>query len=147
MKKPDGMERPTAPDALGIAGRTVSLPLTGALYAIAREQADEEVESADLGVWAGLVRDTDGIVDQVPETALLDDVEFKPGEVDPGELAALRASAGLIVTRDMDGNIAVREFPKHEELAAAWSAILVEFTPDEPAAPTVRSLGSEDNPT
>jgi hypothetical protein len=147
MDKPEVTQRAAAPDALGIAGRAVSLPLRQALYAIAREQADEEVESADLGMWAGLIRQADAAADQIPDVVLSGDVDPSSGQFDPAELAALRASAGLIVTRDADGDIAVREFPSLEELAAAWSAILVELTPSEPGAPTVRSPESEDNPT
>jgi hypothetical protein len=147
MRKPGSIDRPLAPDALGITGTTVSLPLRQALYAIAREQADEEVESADLGMWGGLLRDTDALADQVPEAALTGDVDFKPGEIDAAELARVRASAGLIVTRESDGDIAVRVFPTHEELAAGWSAILVELTPSEAGAPTVTSPEAEDNPT
>jgi hypothetical protein len=51
MKKPESMDRLSAPGALGITGWTLFLPLRQALYAIAREQANEEVESADLGIW------------------------------------------------------------------------------------------------
>jgi hypothetical protein len=147
MKKPESIDRPLTPVALSISGTTVPLPLGQALYAIAREQADEEIESADLGMWGGLLRDTDALADQIPEAALAGDVDFKPGEIDPTELARLRASAGLIVTRESDGDIAVRVFPTHEELAAGWSAILVKLTPSEPGAPTITSRESEDNPT
>jgi hypothetical protein len=98
-------------------------------------------------MWGALLRDTDALADQIPEAALIGDVDFKPGEIDPGELARLRASAGLIVTRDTDGDIAVRVFHTHEELAAGRSAILVELTPSEPGAPTIILPESEDNPT
>jgi hypothetical protein len=145
MKKSERTEQPAAPDALGIAGRTVSLPLRDALYAIAREQSDEEVESTDLGVWAGLLRDVDAAADRIPETALAGEVEFNPGEIDAGDLAALRASSGLIVIRDAAGEVVVREFVSEEELAAAWSAILVELSPSGPGAPCVTPPESEDN--
>jgi hypothetical protein len=83
----------------------------------------------------GLLRDANASADQVPEAALTGDVDFKPGEIDPGELARLRASAGLIVTRDTDGDIKARAFPTHEELAAGWSAILVELSPSAEGPP------------
>src|SRR5690348_7791045 len=128
-------ERAEAPDALGITGRTVSSPLSEALYEIAREQSDEEAESATLGVWAGLIRDVETAADRVPETSLAGNSGIKPGDIDTAELSHLRASSGMIVTRDADGAIAVRSFESPDELAAAWSAILVELTPVEAGAP------------
>lgn len=139
--------RPDAPDALGIAGRTVTAPLSEALYAIAREQSDEEVESADTGMWAGLVRDVETAADRVPETSLAGDFGVKPGDIDLAELSHVRASRGMIVTRDAGGEIAVRSFDSPDELAAAWSAILVELTPGEPGAPTATTPQSDNNPT
>jgi hypothetical protein len=141
-----GNERPAAPDALGIAGRTVSGPLSQALYAIAWEQSDEEVESADLGVWAGLLRDAEAAADRVPETSLAGDAEIRPEEIDAGELSGLRASTGMIVTRDVEGNVAVRTFTSLDELAAAWSAILVGLGPSDAGAATVRAAESGDAP-
>lgn len=134
-----------APDELGITGRTVSAPLSEALYAIAREQSDEEVESADLGMWAGLVRDVETTADRVPETSV--EAEVNPRDIDAGELSHLRTSSGMIVTRDVDGDIAVRSFDSPDELAAAWSAVLVELAPSEPGASTTATPESDDNPT
>ena len=51
------------------------------------------------------------------------------------------------MTRDVGGEITVHDFPSQEELAAAWSAILVELAPDEAGAPDVTALESEENPT
>lgn len=143
-------ERPDAPDALGIAGRTVTAPLSEALYAIAREQSDEEVESADVGMWAGLVRDVETAADRVPETSLAGDSGVKPGDIDLAELSQVRASSGMIVTRDAGGEIAVRSFDSLDQLAASWSAILVELTPGEPGepgAPTATTPELDNNPT
>ncbi len=139
-------ERADAPDALGITGRAVSSPLSEVLYAIAREQSDEEAESADLGVWAGLVRDVETAADRVPETSLGGDFGVKPVEIDTAELSHLRASSGMIVTRDADGAIAVRSFDSSDELAAAWSAVLVELTPGEPSALTATTPESDNTP-
>jgi hypothetical protein len=136
-----------APDELGITGRTVSAPLSEALYAIAREQSDEEVESADLGMWAGLLRDVETVADRVPETSLAGDSGVDPRDIDTAELSHLRTSSGMIVTRDVDGAIAVRSFDSPDELAAAWSAILVELAPSEPGAPTTATPESDNNPT
>jgi hypothetical protein len=140
-------EPPEAPDALGIPGRTVATPLSEALYAIAREQSDEEVESADAGLWAGLVRDVETAADRVPETLLAGDSGVKPGDIDLADLSKVRASSGMIVTRDAGGEIAVRSFDSPDELAAAWSAILVELTPNEAGAPTATTSESDSNPT
>jgi hypothetical protein len=138
--------RPDAPDALGIAGRTVAPPLSEALYAIALEQSDEEVESADTGMWAGLVRDVETAADRVPETSMAEDSGVKPGDIDLTELSQVRASSGMIVTRDAGGEIAVRSFDSPDELAAAWSAVLVELAPNEPGAPTATAPDSDSNP-
>ena len=135
------------PDALGITGRTVSVPLSQVLYAIARDQADEEAESANLGVWAGLVRDVETAADRVPEASLAVDSDVKPADIDTAELSQLRDCSGMIVTRDAAGAIAVRSFESPDELAAAWSAILVELTPGEPGAPTATVPESDNNPT
>ena len=140
-------ERPAAPDALGLTGRTVSSPLSEALYAIAREQSDEEVESANFGVWAGLVRDVETAADRVPETFLAGDSGVKLGEIGSGDLSQVRASSGMIVIRDAGGEIAVRSFDSADALAAAWSAILVELTPDDPGAPIVTTPESDNRPT
>lgn len=140
-------ERPDAPDALGIAGRTVTAPLSEALYAIAREQSDEEVESADASMWVGLVRDVETAADRVPETSLAGDSGIKPGDIEPAELSQVRASSGMIVTRDAGGEIAVRSFDTPDQLAAAWGAILVELTPGEPSASTATTPESDNNPT
>jgi hypothetical protein len=147
MNEPDRREQLAVPDALGIPGRTVSPDLRQALYEIARDQADEEVESADQGIWAGLIRDTNSIVDEIPDVALSGDTEVRPGVLDPGELAEIRSSAGLIVTKDVEGQITVHNFPSQEELAAAWSALLVELAPNEAGAPGAAASESEENPT
>ena len=79
--------------------------------------------------------------------SLAGDPEVQPRGIDPAELSDVRAATGMIVTRDAEGDIAVRSFDSPDELAAAWSAIMVELAPAEPGAPTVGPADSDNNPT
>jgi len=134
MKRSDETGPAAAADSPAIAGQIVSAPLGAILYVIAREQADEQMESADHGVWAGLIRDAGTAADLVPKTALNGEAGVRHGPIEADELSELRGSAGLIATLDSAGATAVRAFLTEEELAAAWSAILVELNPPRKGA-------------
>lgn len=53
----------------------------------------------------------------------------------------------MIVRRDEEGAVGVQPYRSDAELAAAWSAVMVELEPREPGSPDACSPESDDNPT
>jgi hypothetical protein len=118
------------------------------LLALAQEGADEvagpEVEEGHL--WAALLRDGAEIARRTREA--LEDAQTN-GEppVDAGELRALEAAAGVIVTRESEGAVTAQPYASEEELAAAWSTLLADLEPSEPGSAAVGSPEADENPT
>lgn len=67
--------------------------------------------------------------------------------IEPEQWQMVEESAGVVVRRDPDGTVTVQPYPTDADLAAAWSAIMVEYEPGEPGSPPGQSPESDDNPT
>src|SRR5579863_1863601 len=112
------------------ASRTIAPPLTGVLYTMAEEGADEETTDLSDDMWAGLLRDGADVARRIEEGLAADAAPIGRGDVDPDDLAALRESAGVIVTRDhRRGRVSAAAYPDENELLAAWTAIVMELEP------------------
>ncbi len=118
------------------------------LLTLAQDGADEiagpEIEEGHL--WAALLRDGAEIARRTRE--VLEDAQAN-GEpaVDPGELRALEAAAGVIVTRESEGAVTAQPYASEEELVAAWSTLLSDLEPSEPGSAAVGSPEADENPT
>jgi len=122
-------------------------PLAGMVYSIARDGADEEVEQSESGVWAGMLRSGEDVTDRVQEWLDAEKTDLKSEKVNQDDWENLRASSGVIVTKDRQGIVLVRSFAGDAELEEAWSALLAVLEPEEPGPPTVQSPESDNNPT
>jgi hypothetical protein len=112
------------------SSRTIAPLLTGVLYTMAEEGADEETADLTADVWAGLMRDGADVARRVEEEIESGTAPVARKEVDPDDLAALRDAAGVIVTRDhRRGHIRAETYPDENELLAAWNAVVAEFEP------------------
>lgn len=122
--------------------------LAPVLLTLAQEGADEvagpEVEEGHL--WAALLRDGADIARRTREA--LEDAQTN-GEpvVDPEELRALEAAAGVIVMREREGAVSAQPYASEEDLAAAWSTLLADLEPSEPGSAAVGSPEADENPT
>lgn len=123
--------------------------LSGVIFLLAQEQADEiaGMNGDPDGTIAALFRDGPDLARRTRELLETEEVDVGLDAVDPGDLAALEDSAGVIVRRDEDGAVDVQPYRSDDELAAAWSVVMVELEPGEPGSPTVLSPESDDNPT
>ena len=124
-------------------------PLSGVIFLLAQEQADEiaGLNGDPPGAFAALFRDGSDLARRTRELLETDQVDVGQEAVDPEELELLERSAGVIVRREEDGSVTVRPYRSDDELAAAWSAVMVELEPGEPGSPLARSPESDDNPT
>jgi hypothetical protein len=110
--------------------RAIAPPLTDVLYIMAEEGADEETSDLSEDMWAGLMRDGADVARRVEEEIEADDTTVAREDVDPDDLAAIRDSAGLIVTRDhRRGRVIAETYPDENELLAAWNALVTEIEP------------------
>jgi hypothetical protein len=120
------------------------------LYEIAQEGGEDEAgpgpQSQDL--WAVLLRDGEDLAAQAREYLSLADTDVAEADLDDDDWRILEAAAGVIVTKDATGEVRVQAHDTEADLAAAWSALMSELSPEEPGAPTVVSPEeSDDNPT
>lgn len=124
-------------------------PLTGVIFLLAQEQADEiaGVNGVTEDGFAALFRDGPDLARRTRELLETDEVDVGPDAVEPEEWRALEESAGVIVRRDAEGTVTVEPYPTDAELAAAWSAVMVELEPGEPGSPAAQSPESDENPT
>ncbi|HEV8353134.1 MAG TPA: hypothetical protein VGR24_02935 [bacterium] len=119
------------------------------LYEIAQEGGEDEVgpgpQTQDL--WAVLLRDGQDLAVQAREY-LSTAEEIDESDLDEEDWRILEAAAGVIVTKDAAGEVRVQAHDSEADLAAAWTAVMSELSPEEPGAPTVVSPEeSDDNPT
>jgi hypothetical protein len=124
-------------------------PLAGVIFLLAQEQADEMAGVNDAGMdgFAALFRDAPDLARRARELVETDEVDVGPEAIEPEQWEVLETSAGVVVRRHPDAGVTVEPYPTDAELAAAWSATMVELEPGEPGSPAVRSPESDDNPT
>lgn len=124
-------------------------PLTGVIFLLAQEQADEMAGLNDVGAdgFAALFRDGPDLARRARELLETDEVDVGSDAIDPEQWQLIEESAGVVVRRDPDGTVTVEPYPTDADLAAAWSAIMVELEPGEPGSPPAQSPESDDNPT
>lgn len=124
-------------------------PLAGVIFLLAQEQADEMAGVNDDGTdgFAALFRDGPDLARRARELIETDEVDVGPEAIEPEQWEALESSAGVIVRSDPAGGVMVEPYPTDAELAAAWSAAMVELEPAEPGSPAAQSPESDDNPT
>jgi hypothetical protein len=112
------------------SSRAIAPPLTGVLYTMAEEGADEETSDLSEDMWAGLMRDGADVARRVEEEIEAGDAPVAREDVDPDDLAAIRDAAGVIVTRDhRRGRVRAETYPDDNELLAAWKALVTELEP------------------
>jgi hypothetical protein len=124
-------------------------PLAGVIFLLAQEQADEMAGVNDAGAdgFAALFRDGPDLARRARELVETDEVDVGPEAIEPEQWEVLETSAGVVVRRHRDAGVTVAPYPTDAELAAAWSATMVELEPNEPGSPAARSPESDDNPT
>ena len=124
-------------------------PLTGVIFLLAQEQADEMAGVNDVGAegFAALFRDGPDLARRVRELVEGDEVDVGPEAIDPDQMQLVEQSAGVVLRREADGAVTAEPYPTDADLAAAWSAVMVELEPDEPGSPAAQSPESDDNPT
>lgn len=124
-------------------------PLSGVIFLLAQEQADEIAGMNDdpPGAFAALFRDAPDLARRTRELLESDEIDVGPEAVDPEDLELLESAAGVVVRREEDGTVSVQPYRSDDELAAAWSAVMVELEPSEPGSQAISSPESDDNPT
>lgn len=124
-------------------------PLAGVIFLLAREQADEMAGVNDAGAdgFAALFRDGLDLARRFRELVETDEVDVGPEAIEPEQWEVLETSAGVVVRRHPDAGVTVEPHSTDAELAAAWSATMVELEPGEPGSPAARSPESDDSPT
>ncbi|HET7265136.1 MAG TPA: hypothetical protein VFL28_10740 [bacterium] len=125
------------------SNRAIAAPLTDVLYMMAEEGADEETSDLTEDTWAGLMRDGADVARRVEEEIDTGGVTVPRENVDPDDLNAIRAAAGVIVTRDhRRGRVNAETYPNESELLVAWTAIVTELAPGSPEAEETEIDGS-----
>ena len=124
-------------------------PLAGVIYLLAQEQADEMAGLNDVGAdgFAALFRDGPDLARRARELLETDEVEVGTEAIEPEQWQLVEQAAGVVVRREPDGAVTVEPYPTDADLAAAWSATMVELEPGEPGSPRAQSPESDDNPT
>jgi hypothetical protein len=128
---------------------SVGAELEQIIHDLAVDGADEIVRSDRQpgGAWAALVRDGPELVRRVWDLWATGDLDVPPEAIDSKEWTTLEQAAGVIVLREGEAEVSVQAYGTEEDLAAAWTAILAEFTPDEPGSAAIQSPEADDNPT
>jgi hypothetical protein len=129
--------------------RSIGPRLDEVIHRIAQDRADEVtgLDQEEGNLWAALLSDGPDLARQARDLLADGEFEFGGDAIDPDDLAALEIAAGVIVTRDNDGNLSVQPYQAEEDVAAAWSAVLADVEPGEPGPPSVASPEADDNPT
>lgn len=124
-------------------------PLSGVIFLVAQEQADEIVglNQTRAQAFAALFRDAPDLARRTRDLIQTDQIDVGPEAVEPEDWAMLERSAGVIVRRDNGGKVTVQPYESDDDLAAAWSAVMVELEPNEPGSPHVRTPEADENPT
>ncbi len=106
-------------------------PLSGVIFLLAQEQADEMAGLNDVGAkgFAALSRDGPDLARRTRELLETDQVDVGADAIEPEQWQAVEQSAGVVVRRDADGALTVEPYPTDADLAAAWSAVMVELEP------------------
>lgn len=112
-------------------------PLSGVIFLLAQEQADEIAGLNQNGgdEFAALIRDGSDLARRTRDLIETDQVDVGAEAVEPDDWASLERAAGVIVRRDPEGKVTVEPFETDDDLAAAWSAVMVELEPEEPGSP------------
>ncbi|MGQ0570031.1 MAG: hypothetical protein ACT4P5_10965 [Armatimonadota bacterium] len=133
----------------GLQLGSIGQPLAAAIFALAQEAADEVAgPGGDTGsFWAGLIRDGPDLVRRLREHLAVGGLDVDAESIEPGDWDTLDKAAGVIVMREDSGEIAVQAYRADDDLAAAWTAILVDIEPSEPGSPAAQSPEADDNPT
>ena len=112
-------------------------PLSGVIFLVAQEQADEiaGLNQARTNAFAALFRDGPDLARRTRDLIETEQIDVGAEAVEPEDWAALERSAGVIVRRNDDGKISVQPYDSDDDLAAAWSAVMVELEPDSARRP------------